>query len=108
MPTEKSKFSTPDIDKKQRGKVATREVEEQNKYRRKRRRRTPCQEGGGKQTAYGIFAQACWAQYDNKAGIKEFHIQCSDWWEDLAEKEREKFQSLSVRSNAIALWPLAD
>jgi hypothetical protein len=48
------------------------------------------------QTAYGIFAQACWAQYDDKAGIKEydgearieeFHIQCSDWWEDLAEKE---------------------
>jgi hypothetical protein len=30
----------------------------------------------------------------------------SDWWEDLAEKEREKFQSLAVRSNAIALWPL--
>jgi hypothetical protein len=49
---------------------------------------------------YGIFAQACWAQYDDKAGIEEFHIQCSDWWEHLAEKEREKFQSLATRSDA--------
>jgi hypothetical protein len=73
---EKSKFSTPDVDKKQRGDV----------------------EGGGKQTAYGIFAQACWAQYDDEAGIAEFHIQCSDWWDNRAEKEREKFQSLAVRS----------
>jgi hypothetical protein len=55
-----------------------------------------------KQTAYGIFAQACWAQYDDEAGpgIEECHIQCSDWWEHLAEKEREKFQSLADRSNA--------
>jgi hypothetical protein len=68
--------------------------------RRKRRQRTPRQKGRGKQTAYGIFAQACWAQYDNEAGIEEFHIQCSDWWKDLAEKEREKFQSLADRSNA--------
>jgi hypothetical protein len=77
------RFLTPDVDKKQQGDVAT-----------------PCQEGGGKQTVYGIFAQACWAQYDDKAGIEEFHIQCSDWWEDLAEKEREKFQSLATRSDA--------
>jgi hypothetical protein len=57
---------------------------------------------------YGIFAQACWAQYGDEAGIEELHIPCSDWWEDLAEKEQEKFQSLAVRSNAIALWPLRD
>jgi hypothetical protein len=29
---EKSEFSTPDVDKKQQGDVATREVEEHNKY----------------------------------------------------------------------------
>jgi hypothetical protein len=62
------------------------------------RQRTPRQEGGGKQTAYGIFAQACWAQYDDEAEIKEFNIQCSDWWEDLAEKEKEKFETLANRS----------
>jgi hypothetical protein len=174
---EDSKFSTPDVDKKQRGNVATREVEdwwedlaekEREKFQslavrshaialcplgdQKQRRRQrfdrgrtsrqrghfclflaiscccevyrdlnysappcvgsttnvderhfstlnadggpgPCQEGGGKQTAYGIFARACWAQYDDEAGMEEFHIQCSDGWKDLAEKEREKFSS---------------
>jgi hypothetical protein len=53
---------------------------------------------------YGVFAQAHWLRYVDKAGIdgwenltekekgreiEEFNIQCSDWWEDLAEKEQE-------------------
>jgi hypothetical protein len=59
--------------------------------RRKRQQQT--------QTVYGIFEQACWAQYGDEAGIEEFHIQCSDWWEDLAERQ-EKFETLADRSNA--------
>jgi hypothetical protein len=93
---QKAKFSTPDVDKKrrrQKSKFSAPDVD-------KMRQRTPRQEGGGKQTAYGIFAQACWAQYDDEAEIEEFNIQSSDWWEakDLAEKEKEKFETLADRS----------
>jgi hypothetical protein len=35
---------------------------------------------------------------DNKAG--------TDWWEDLNEKEREKFQSLADRFNVTQAWAL--
>jgi hypothetical protein len=50
------------------------------------------------------------AQYDDKAGIEEFHIQCSDWWKDLAEKEREKFSSdwwenLAEKEKSSKVWP---
>jgi hypothetical protein len=34
----------------------------------------------------------------DEAAIREFNIQCSDWWEDLAEKEKDKFEILADRS----------
>jgi hypothetical protein len=47
----------------------------------------PCQEGGGKQTVYGVFAQACYEQYGEEAGIEEFHQQCSVCWNNISGKK---------------------
>lgn len=66
------------------------------------------QEGGGKQqnTAYGVFVQACWAQHKRQypdelihKEIEEFNKQCSVWWYNLSEQERDRFQEMANRSN---------
>merc|ERR1719186_1188621 len=65
--------------------------------------------GGGvqKNTAYGVFVQACWAQHKRQypdelihKEIEEFNKQCSVWWYNLSEQERERFQEVADRSNA--------
>lgn len=66
-------------------------------------------ESGGvqKNTAYGVFVQACWAQHKRQypdelihKEIEEFNKQCSVWWYNLSEQERERFQEMADRSNA--------
>lgn len=66
-------------------------------------------ETGGvqKNTAYGVFVQACWAQHKRQypdelihKEIEEFNKQCSVWWYNLSEQERERFQEMADRSNA--------
>ena len=69
------------------------------------------QEGGKQQnTAYGVFVQACWQQHKRQypdelihKEIEEFNKQCSVWWYNLSERERERFQEMADRSNAQAL-----
>ena len=63
-----------------------------------------------KNTAYGVFVQACWAQHKRQypdelihKEIEEFNKQCSVWWYNLSERERERFQEMADRSNAQAL-----
>lgn len=58
-------------------------------------------------TAYGVFVQACWAQHKRQypdelihKEIEEFNKQCSVWWYNLSEQERERFQEMADRSNA--------
>jgi len=66
------------------------------------------QESGKQQnTAYGVFVQACWAQHKRQypdelihKEIEEFNKQCSVWWYNLSEQERERFQEMADRSNA--------
>merc|ERR1712039_36270 len=66
------------------------------------------QEGGKQQnTAYGVFVQACWAQHKRQypdelihKEIEEFNKQCSVWWYNLSEQERDRFQEMADRSNA--------
>lgn len=66
-------------------------------------------EPGGvqKNTAYGVFVQACWAQHKRQypdefihKEIEEFNKQCSVWWYNLTQQERDKFQEIADRSNA--------
>jgi hypothetical protein len=84
--------------------------------RSKRRRRTPRQAGGGKQTSYGIFAQAWRAhhkrQYPDELihkEIEEFNQQCLVWWYDLLEQERKRLQEMEDQCNTTtATLPLAD
>ena len=52
-----------------------------------------------KNTAYGVFVQACWAQHKRQypdelihKEIEEFNKQCSVWWYNLSEQERDRFQ----------------
>jgi hypothetical protein len=52
------------------------------------------------QTAYGVFVQACWAQYGDEAGIEEFHQQCSVWWNNISGQNQDKFKGISDRHNA--------
>jgi len=69
------------------------------------------QEAGKQQnTAYGVFVQACWAQHKRQypdelihKEIEEFNKQCSVWWYNLSERERERFQEMADRSNAQTL-----
>ena len=63
--------------------------------------------GKHKNTAYGVFVQACWAQHKRQypdelihKEIEEFNKQCSVWWYNLSEQERERFQEMADRSNA--------
>ena len=65
------------------------------------------QDGGKQNTAYGVFVQACWAQHKRQypdelihKEIEEFNKQCSVWWYNLSEQERERFQEMADRSNA--------
>lgn len=65
--------------------------------------------GVQKNTAYGVFVQACWAQHKRQypdelihKEIEEFNKQCSVWWYNLSEQERERFQEMADRSNAQA------
>jgi len=60
-----------------------------------------------KNTAYGVFVQACWAQHKRQypdelihKEIEEFNKQCSVWWYNLSEAERDRFQEMADRSNA--------
>lgn len=66
------------------------------------------QDAGGKQqnTAYGVFVQACWAQHKRQypdelihKEIEEFNKQCSVWWYNLSDQERDRFQEMANRSN---------
>jgi len=65
------------------------------------------QEGGKQEnTAYGVFVQACWAQHKRQypdelihKEIEEFNKQCSVWWYNLSEQERDRFQEMADRSN---------
>jgi hypothetical protein len=66
---------------------------------------------GAKQqnTAYGVFVQACWAQHKRQypdelihKEIEEFNKQCSVWWYNLSEQERERFQEMADRYWCIA------
>jgi hypothetical protein len=104
-------FSVPDIDEEQRRQKSKFSAPDVDKMRQRTPRQEgggPRQEGGGKQTVYGIFAQACWLFHSARIGKNgrrmghlatlEFNIQCSDWWEDLAEKDKEKFETLANRS----------
>jgi len=63
--------------------------------------------GNEKNTSYGVFVQACWAQHTRQypdhlihKEIEEFNKQCSVWWYNLSEQERERFQEVADRSNA--------
>jgi len=63
--------------------------------------------GVQKNTAYGVFVQACWAQHKRQypdelihKEIEEFNKQCSVWWYNLSEQERDRFQEMADRSNA--------
>ena len=63
--------------------------------------------GNQKNTAYGVFVQACWAQHKRQypdelihKEIEEFNKQCSVWWYNLSEQERDRFQEMADRSNA--------
>jgi len=63
--------------------------------------------GTEKNTSYGVFVQACWAQHTRQypdqlihKEIEEFNKQCSVWWYNLSEQERERFQEVADRSNA--------
>merc|ERR1719430_2968178 len=65
------------------------------------------QDGKQQNTAYGVFVQACWAQHKRQypdelihKEIEEFNKQCSVWWYNLSEQERERFQEMADRSNA--------
>jgi len=65
------------------------------------------QDGKQQNTAYGVFVQACWAQHKRQypdelihKEIEEFNKQCSVWWYNLSERERERFQEMADRSNA--------
>ena len=63
------------------------------------------QDGGKQQnTAYGVFVQACWAQHKRQypdelihKEIEEFNKQCSVWWYNLSEQERDRFQEMADR-----------
>ncbi len=63
------------------------------------------QDGNKQQnTAYGVFVQACWAQHKRQypdelihKEIEEFNKQCSVWWYNLSEQERERFQEMADR-----------
>ena len=64
--------------------------------------------GAQKNTAYGVFVQACWAQHKRQypdelihKEIEEFNKQCSVWWYNLSEQERDRFQvRLAVKISA--------
>ena len=66
------------------------------------------QDSGKQQnTGYGVFWKACWAQHKRQypdelihKEIEEFNKQCSVWWYNLSEQERERFQEMADRSNA--------
>jgi len=54
-----------------------------------------------------VFVQACWAQHKRQypdelihKEIEEFNKQCSVWWYNLSEQERDRFQEMADRSNA--------
>ena len=58
-------------------------------------------------TGYGVFWQACWYQHKRQypeelihKEIEEFNKQCSVWWRNLSEQERERFQEMADTSNA--------
>ena len=69
-------------------------------YFRQRNLRRMTESGGAqKNTAYGVFVQACWAQHKRQypdelihKEIEEFNKQCSVWWYNLSEQERDRFQ----------------
>ena len=51
-----------------------------------------------------IFYQACWAQHKRQypdelihKEIEEFNKQCSVWWYNLSEQERDRFQEMADR-----------
>ena len=59
--------------------------------------------GAQKNTAYGVFVQACWAQHKRQypdelihKEIEEFNKQCSVWWYNLSEQERDRFQVFEI------------
>ena len=63
--------------------------------------------GPEQKTAYGVFVQACWAQHKRqypdeliRKEIEEFNQQCSVWWYNLSDEERERFQKMADNSNA--------
>ena len=66
------------------------------------------QDGGKQQnTAYGVFVQACWAQHKRQypdelihKEIEEFNKQCSVWWYNLSDQERDRFQEMADRWGA--------
>ena len=65
--------------------------------------------GAQKNTAYGVFVQACWAQHKRQypdelihKEIEEFNKQCSVWWYNLSEQERDRFQvRLAVKNKCL-------
>ena len=70
--------------------------------------------GAQKNTAYGVFVQACWAQHKRQypdelihKEIEEFNKQCSVWWYNLSEQERDRFQVRQTR-RAETSWPPAN
>ena len=59
-------------------------------------------------TAYFVFVQACWAQHKRqypdkeiRQEIEEFNVQCSTWWYNLSEEERERFQQMADSHNSL-------
>jgi hypothetical protein len=61
-------------------------------------------------TAYGVFVQACWAQHKRQypdelisKEVEDFNKQCSIWWYNLDEQQRERFQEMADRSNQMVL-----
>ncbi len=60
--------------------------------------------------------QACWAQHKRQypdelihKEIEEFNKQCSVWWYNLSEQERDRFQEMADRYNIekLALFLLS-
>ena len=59
-------------------------------------------------TAYGVFVQACWAQHKRllpddqiRQEIENFNKQCSVWWYNLSDAERDKFQEMADNNNRL-------
>ena len=59
-----------------------------------------------KYTGFGIFIQECWRRNrqnpddePSDSEVANFHAQCSLWWYDLTEEERNRFHKMAEMQN---------